>query len=150
MSLRTEYGATEVSVTVDPHDGVASTLNTNSSSSRIVIRTEFGVPAVTDDGSVPSATVNVSFSVSGSWFVVIVPVPLVELAAIVMLASGPWSSGSAVSFVSVSGIVTLLDRARDSVAVTVTDEPSSTRFGEAESDTVGGTCAACRRVTVTV
>ena len=48
-----------------------------------------------------------------------------------MLASVPWSPASAVSSVIVSGIVTLVDAASDSVAVTVTGEPSSTGFGAA-------------------
>ena len=40
--------------------------------------------------------------------------------------------------VNVSGIVTPFDSAADSRAVTVTDEPSVTGFGEADNDTVGG------------
>ena len=40
--------------------------------------------------------------------------------------------------VSVTGIVTLLASAADSRAVTVTEEPSVTGFGEADNDTVGG------------
>ena len=39
--------------------------------------------------------------------------------------------------VNVSGIVTLPDSAEDSSAVTVTDVPSSTGFGEADRLTVG-------------
>ena len=71
------------------------------SSSAIRISTEPGVPAATDDGSAPSATVKVSSSSSGSWFVAMVPVPLVAPAAITMLASVPWSAGSAVPSVIV-------------------------------------------------
>ena len=96
------------------------------------------MPAVTGDGSVPSATVNVSSSSSGSWFVAIVPVPLVAPDAIVMFASVPRSPVSAEPSVKRSGTVTLLDSDRDSRAVTVTEEPSATGFGAAESETVGG------------
>ena len=59
------------------------------SSSLMVTRTELGLPAVTDDGRLPSATVNVSSSVSASWFVVTVPVPFVEPELMVMLDSEP-------------------------------------------------------------
>ena len=55
----------------------------------IVTSTEPGLPAVTDDGRVPSATVNVSSSRSSSAAVVIVPVPVVEPALIVMDDSDP-------------------------------------------------------------
>ena len=57
--------------------------------SEIVIRTEFGLPAATPFGRVPSATVNLSSSVSVSCAVVIVPVPVVFPRLIVMLDSGP-------------------------------------------------------------
>ena len=80
----------------------------------------------------PSATANVSMSVSSSLVVVIVPVPAVDPAGIAMLASGPKSSTSAVPLASVSGMVTVLASAFDSVAVTVTGEPSATGLGEAE------------------
>ena len=80
---------------------------------------------------------NVSSTLSASWFVVIVPLPLVAPEAIPMLASVPWSSGSAESSVIVTGIVTLPDSAADSVAVTVTVRPSTTGFGDADSRTVG-------------
>ena len=140
-------------LTVVPHAGVASMPNTNGlSSSEILIRTELGVPAVTDVGSVPRDTVKVSSSSSVSWFVEIVPVPLVWPEAIVMEVSVPTSPGSAVfgdAVETVSGIVTALERAADSRAVTVTGEPSVTGFGETDSRTVGVDCAAWR-VMVTV
>ena len=107
------------------------------SSSRILTVTEDGLPARTDEGRLPSATVNVSSSVSASSLVVIVPVPVAEPPAIVMLASAPKSPDSAVPAVTATGIVTAFDSAADNLAVTVTDEPSSTGFGEADSDTVG-------------
>ena len=44
-------------------------------------------------------------------------------------------------------MLTALDSALDSLAVTVTLEPSRTGFGAAESETVAGVCC---RVTVTV
>ena len=59
------------------------------SPSVIVTVTLFGLPAVTEAGSVPSATVNVSSSVSASSVVVIRPVALVEPAVISMPASDP-------------------------------------------------------------
>ena len=61
------------------------------SSSEIVICTELGLPPVTDDGrlAVFSATVNVSSSSSASWFVVTVPVPVVEPELTAMLDSVP-------------------------------------------------------------
>lgn len=104
----------------------------------MVTVTESRLPAVTDDGSVPSDTVKVSSSVSPSCFVVIVPVPVVWPALTVIDESDPTSPGSAVSRVTLTGIVTAFDSARDSLAVTVTDEPSVTGFGEAERETVGG------------
>ena len=61
----------------------------SSSSSVIVTCTVVGLPSVTDDGNAPSATVNVSSSVSASCNVRTVPVPLVEPASTVMLASIP-------------------------------------------------------------
>jgi len=106
------------------------------SSSRIVTSTDDGLPAITSGGSVPSATVNVSSSSSSSCDVVTVPVPVVCPPVTVMLASEPWSPASAVPRVNVSGIVTLRDSAEDSFAVTVTDVPSSTGFGEADRLTV--------------
>ena len=141
-----------VTVTDEPSDtgfGAAESHTAGEpSSSWIVICTELAVPAVTDDGrlTVSSATVNVSLSSSASWFVEIVPVPLVSPELIVMLVSVPWSLDSAVSSVTVNGIVTVLDSVAESVALTVTEEPSSTGFGKADSVTVGGAC----RVTVTV
>ena len=87
--------------------------------------------------SASNATVNVSSSASSSSAVVIVPVALENPARIVMPASAPWSSASAVSSVSVSGIVTSLDSSEESAAVTITSEPSATVVGSAESDTVG-------------
>ena len=110
------------------------------SSSRMVTCTEVVVPARTVAGRVPKLTVNVSSSSSVSWFVAIVPVPVVEPALTVMLVSVPISPDSAVFGVAVAidtGIVTALAGADDRVAVTVTDVPSSTGFGAAESDTVG-------------
>ena len=57
--------------------------------SRIVTRTDDGLPAKTDDGSrAPSATVNVSSSSSSSRVVATAPVPDREFAGISMLASG--------------------------------------------------------------
>ena len=106
-----------------------------SSSSSIVTCTEDALPAATPRGSAPSATVNVSSSVSSSWAVEIVPETLEKPAGIVMPASVPWSPASDVSRVSVSGIVTSLDSTDASVAVTVTAEPSATGSGAAESDT---------------
>ena len=92
---------------------------------------------MTGDGSpLPSATVNVSSSGSASRTVVTVPVPLVAPALIVMLDSVPWSPASDVPRVTVSGTVTALPNARDSVARTVTGDPSATGFGAADSDTV--------------
>ena len=103
----------------------------------IVTVTLLALSGVSEDGSVsPSATVNVSFSASESADVVIRPVPVVESAAIVMLASAPMSSASAVPRVTASGIVTLPSSAPESVAVTVTGEPSFTGFGEADRLTV--------------
>ncbi|MCY3594323.1 MAG: hypothetical protein OXH01_03685 [Bacteroidetes bacterium] len=107
------------------------------SPSRMVTSTALGLPAVTDDGRLLSATVNVSSSASASSVVEIVPVPLVEPALIVMEGSEPKSPASAVPAVCVSGIVTSLDSAADSVADTVTGSPSSTGFGETDSCTVG-------------
>ena len=60
-----------------------------SSSSEIVTVTDDGLPAVTEAGRLPSATVNVSSSVSASCAVVTVPVLLVEPLLIVMLVSVP-------------------------------------------------------------
>ena len=57
--------------------------------SQIVTVTEPGLPACTDDGRLPSATVNVSKSVSSSSFVDIVPVPLIEPALISIPESEP-------------------------------------------------------------
>ena len=59
------------------------------SSSRMVTRTDDGLPAVTSGGSVPSATVNVSSSSSSSCDVVTVPVPVVCPPLTVMLAGAP-------------------------------------------------------------
>ena len=80
---------------------------------------------------------NVSSSESASSLVTILPVPPVEPPAIVMLASAPKSPDSAVPAVTETGIVTAPASADDSRAVTVTAPPSSTGFGEADSDTVG-------------
>ena len=49
----------------------------------------------------------------------------------------------------VTGIMTLPASDADSVAVTVTLDPSATGFGDADSRTAGRVCAV-RRVTVTV
>ncbi|MCY3594324.1 MAG: hypothetical protein OXH01_03690 [Bacteroidetes bacterium] len=105
--------------------------------SLIVTSTALGLPAVTDGGRLLSATVNVSSSASASSVVEIVPVPLVEPALIAMPDSELKSPDSAVPAVSVSGIVLSLDSAADSVAVTVTEEPSFTGFGETVSHTIG-------------
>ena len=109
----------------------------SSSSSRIVTSTNDGSPAVTSGGNVPSDTVNVSWSVSASTTVEIVPAPVVCPPVIVMLASDPKSSDSAVPVSSTSGIVTSSANASDSDAVTVTDSPSSTGFGDASRLTEG-------------
>ena len=61
---------------------------------------------------------------------------MVEPAAIVIPLSVPWSVDSAVLSVIVIGIVRALECVRDSVAVTVTENPSVTMVGSAESDTV--------------
>ena len=146
MSTYWKDGRTERSLTVAPHAGMASTLNTCGwSSSRIVISTDDGVPAVTVFGRVPSATVKVSSCSSASCAVVIVPVPLVAPELIAMLVSVPWSPDSAEPSVNVTGMATLPDSADDSVAVTVTDEPSGTGFGEAARETAG-TAAGARGV----
>ena len=106
----------------------------------MVTVTEFVVPAVTDPGRVPSATVNVSSFSSVSLFVEIVPVPLVCPAVTVIPDSVPTSPDSAVfgdAVETVSGIVTFAVCAFESVAVTVTSAPSPTGFGDADSDTEG-------------
>lgn len=59
------------------------------SSSAIVTSTAFGSPRVTDDGRLPSATVNVSSSRSASWFAAILPAPVIEPAVMVMDGSAP-------------------------------------------------------------
>ena len=105
--------------------------------SRIVTRTEDGFPAVTGAGRSPIATVNVSSSVSASSAVVIVPLPLVKPALTRMPASVPWSPSSDLFRVTVKGTVKSSDSASDSRAVIVTASPSSTGFGEADSDTAG-------------
>ena len=139
---------TDMSLTVDPQAGVAVTLRVwDLSSSEIVTCTEFGLPAATDNGRAPRATVKVSSSSSPSWFVMIVPVPVVWPEATVMEVGVPTSPDSAVFEPDVeteSGIVTALESALDSIAVTVTEEPSVTVVGETESETV------VWRVTVTV
>ena len=66
-----------------------------------------------------------------------VPVPEVWPLAMLMLVSAPMSPDSAVTAVSVTGMLTLLLSAADSVAVIVTGEPSVTGSGAAESETVG-------------
>ena len=107
------------------------------SASRMVTRTDGGVPGVTSFGKLPSATVNVSSSSSASSVVVTVPVPVRPPPLMVMLPREPKSPGSAVPAVSTSGIVTAFDSAPDSVAVTVTELPSSTGFGAADRRTFG-------------
>ena len=109
----------------------------SSSSSRIVTSTNAGSPAVTSGGNAPSDTVNVSSSTSASSTVAIAPAPVVCPPVIVMLASDPKSSDSAVPVSSTSGIVTSSANASDSDAVTVTDSPSSTGFGDAARLTEG-------------
>ena len=76
-------------------------------------------------------------------------VPLVRFALIRMPVSEPWSPDSAVPSVSVTGIVTAAGRADVSVAVTVTDEPSRTGLGLADSDTAGMTAASSSSSMVT-
>ena len=105
--------------------------------SMIVTSTNDGSPSVTSDGNWPSDTVNVSSSLSASSIVGILPEPVVSPAAIVTLSSDPKSSDSAVPEARSSGIVTLLDIACDSRAVTVTGRPSSTGFGDADRLTAG-------------
>ena len=68
----------------------------------------------------------------------IVPVPVVCPPPIVMLASDPKSPASAVPAASATGIVTPPANASDNCAVTVTDCPSSTGFGETDRLTLGG------------
>ena len=86
---------------------------------------------------------NVSSSESSSRAVVTVPVPDVAPLVIVIDASAPWSSVSAVPGASVSGIVASAPSAAVSVAVTVTPDPSGAGFGDADSVTAG------RRATAT-
>ena len=110
------------------------------SSSRIVTCTEDGLPATYPDGSVPSDTVKVSSFSPASSFVAIVPVPEVWPSAMVMEVSVPMSPDSAVfgaAVETVTGMFTALESGCDRVAVTVTEVPSTTGFGEAESDTAG-------------
>ena len=130
-----------VSTTVAPSRGrtvLSPSLARSGPSSRIVISTDDGSPASTDDGSaLPSATVNFSSSSSSSRTVDSAPVPLVRPAATVIDASEPMSPCSVVPGSIVSGIVTSDPSARDSVAVTVTLDPSATGFGDAASDTAG-------------
>ena len=56
---------------------LAVSVASSAPTSEMVTKTEVVVPGPTDAGRVPSATVNVSWSTSVSWFVEIVPVPLV-------------------------------------------------------------------------
>ena len=130
-----------------PEHGVPAT------TSLIVTCTEFGLPAVTDDGGrEPRDTVKVSSSPSVSWVVVIVPVPVVWPELMLIEASVPTSPDSAVfepDVETVTGMVTLLESALDRLTVTMTGDPSVTGFGDTESETVGAACCACR-VMVTV
>ena len=86
----------------------------------------------------PSATVKSSSSTPVSCAVVICAEPRVLPAVMVIDDRVPWSPASDVFRVSVTGMVTLLDNAAESVAVTATKEPSGTGFGEAERVTVVG------------
>ena len=135
-SLASAADSVAVTVTGEPSAtgfGDADRLTAGTSPSVIVTATVFGLPAVTVEGSVlPSATMNVSSSVSVSSVVVIRPVPVVDPGVITMLVSEPRSSASAVRRVTLTGIATWVDRVAESVAVTVTGEPSSTGFGEAD------------------
>ena len=82
----------------------------------------------------------VSSSASVSWFVAIVPAPVVEPALMVIDERVPTSPDSAVFGEAVetdTGIVTALDSAHDSLAVTVAEDPSTTVVGAAESVTSG-------------
>ena len=67
----------------------------------------------------------------------IVAVPAVELALMAIDESVPWSPDSDVFRATDTGIVTVLESASDSLAVTVTESPSVTVVGAAESVTVG-------------
>jgi hypothetical protein len=106
-------------------------------SSVIVTVTELGLPAACGTGrlAVFSATVNVSFSMSASTAVEIAAVPVVAPAVNAMSVSVPWSPGSAVPAVTVTGIVAA-GPCPDRVAVTVTLVPSLTGFGDADRLTV--------------
>ena len=115
--------------------GSADSDTDGTSSSSMTISTEAGSPGPSPEGRLPSDTVKVSSSLSASWLVETVPVALVAPEAIVMEDSEPWSPASAVPRVRLSGTVTALVSAADSVAVTVTGDPSATGFGDADSDT---------------
>ena len=104
--------------------------------------------STTEDGeptfSVPAtfkaliATVKVSSSVSSSWVVPISIAPLIAPPATRMRPAVTKSPSSAVSYDTVSGTaVPCTGAAADNVAVTLTIEPSSTGFGDADSVTVG-------------
>ncbi len=115
------------------------------------------MPAETDEGSgVPSDTVKVSWSASVSCAVVMSAAPTVNPWETVMLVSVPMSPASAEPRVTVTGMVTSLPSAADSVATMVTAEPSATTglSFSAESETVGvaagGVVPEAARVTVTV
>ena len=149
-----------VTVTGDPSStgfGEAETQTNGfspfASSSLIVTCTESGVPAVTPDGRPdPRDTVKVSWSAPESCIVVIVPVPVVSPAAIVMEVSDPTSSDSAAfgePVETVTGMLRALECGVDSVAVTVTGDPSSTGLGEAESETDDRTASSSWIVTCT-
>ena len=106
-----------------------SVCGAGASSSVIVISTLVVVPAVTPAGRVPKATLNCSWSPSSSCRVWICVLPLVERAAISMPLEVSESTISGDASVRTSGMVTLLERAAPSVAVTVTADPSSTGLG---------------------
>ena len=110
------------------------------SSSRISISTELGLPAASAGTrlAVSIATVKISSSESASCAVCIVAKPPLSLRRIRISATDPWSPGSAVPSVIVSGtrISPVSVSTDDSVAVTDTGEPSRTGFGETERVTV--------------
>ena len=94
MATSAWSAAVSVAVTVTDEPSVTGFGDADNDTEGVVVSvivtvTEVGLPDTTDDGRVPSATVNVSSRVSASAVVDIVPVPVVEPAAIVMLDSDP-------------------------------------------------------------
>ena len=90
VPVRSARDAVTVIVTSDPSvTGFGAAESEIQTKSLMVTVTELGAPAVTPEGSVPRATVNVSLSVSSSRAVVIVAVPVVDPLGILMLDSAP-------------------------------------------------------------